>query len=280
MAYSGFSQEGIRSRCFSPNEKIQTNFANDNLFAGVWRLNNENLDRFDPFVQGWAAIIWTKCPEFFKYGDGGKRDVYNQFKYLTERNFKSLSGIGDITLESDNMSSGFTGNELPVATSMKKENTSFTLKHYEFSGSPIRELYQFWITGIRDPETGIATYHGAIKSQELIYSMKNHTGEILYTVTDASFAIGGGADSIEFAAYYTNVFPTKIPQDHLNYTAGDHGLTEIDQEFKANFHTGRKVNQLAVQALKTYTITKTYGDYNPATGGAVEIGNGYNEDWE
>jgi hypothetical protein len=259
-----FSQEGIRSRAFSSDSNVKTDFSTDNLFTGVWNLNRDNLDRFDPFIQGWAAIVWTKLPAFFE--KSSKSAVTTQFKHLTEKNFKSFSGISDITLEADQMSAGFTGNELPVATTIKKENTSFTLKHYELSGSPVREMYQYWITGIRDPETGVATYHGAIANGNLVYSMKNHTGELLYVVTDPSFAIGG-AMGIEFAAYYTNVFPTKIPQDHLNYSSGDHGLTEIDIEFRGNYHVGTQVNNLAKNAMKSYKITKSYGDTEINTSG-------------
>lgn len=267
------SQDGFASKVFGSNK---IDYTTDNLFAGVWRLKQDNLNRFDPFIQGYASIIWTKLPLFFTYANDDTT-IGAQFKALTEKNFKSFSGLSDLTLDAETMSHGFAGNELPVATNLKKENTSFTLKHYELAGSPIREMYQYWITGIRDPETGLATYHGALKNGKCVYSMKNHTAELLYVVTDPSFAIGGNT-GIEAAAYYTNCFPTKIPMDHLNYSSGDHGITEIDIEFRGNFHMSKAVNELAVKAMQAYTIQKTYGDYNSmAESTEPNLTTGYNE---
>ena len=258
------SQKGIK--------ESTVDFSTDNLFTGVWNLNENNIERFDPFIGGQAAIYWTRLPQFFT------TDATKNFRSLTTRNFKSFSGIGDITLDTDQISHGFTGNELPVATTIKKENTSFTLKHYELAGSPIRELYQYWVTGIRDPETGIATYHGQLKEGGLTYSMKNHTGELIYVVTDPSFALGG-ASGIEFAAYYTNVFPTKIPQDHLNYSSGDHGLVEVDIEFRGCFHQSSDINSLAAQIMKSSAYNKTYGDYKvTSSNGGTSGGNDVSAD--
>ena len=263
------SQDNIRSalRGSGSGNVNKIDYSTDNLFAGVWRLDQTNLNRFDPFIQGYAGIIWTAMPKFFE------QDMQTQFKYFTERNFKSFSGINDLTLEADNISHGFAGNEMGVATNMKKENTSFTLRHYELAGSPVRELYMYWITGIRDPETGVATYHGQINQGTMQYSMKNHTGELLYVVTDPSFATGASETaaglSIEFAAYYTNCFPTKIPQDHLNYNSGEHGVPEIDIEFRGNFHLGGSVNQLATKAMASYSLQKVYSDYGTLNGGSL-----------
>jgi len=260
------SQLGLKQKALGTGK---LDFNTDNLFAGVWRLDQSNLNKFDPFITGYALIIWTKLPAFFD------ADTKKQFQALTEKNFKSYSGISNINIGTDNITAGFTGNEIGVATSIQKENTSFTLKHQELAGSPVRELYQFWVTGIRDFETGLAHYHGKIESGELQYSMKNHTGEMLYIVTDPSMAVGG-ASGIEFAAYYTNCFPTSIPQDHLNYSSNDHSLPELDIEFRGNYHQSKEINELAVEAMKSYAIKKRFGDYN--LGGSVNVSNGYNED--
>jgi hypothetical protein len=262
------SQTGIKTRNTGSD---MIDYTTDNLFAGVWRLDQSNLGKFDPFIQGYAFIMWTRLPAFFD-------NVYkSQFQALCEKNFKAFSGISDMDMDAETMTHGFAGNELPVATNMKKSFTGFSLKHYELAGSPIRELYQYWTTGIRDFETGLAHYHGKIEDGTLEYSMKNHTGELLYVVTDPSGAIGKDPSTgIEFAGYWTNVFPTKIPQDHLNYSSGDHGIAEIDIEFKGNFHMSSDINTLAVQAMQTYAIRKRFGDYAL---GNFTSGNmpGYNE---
>jgi hypothetical protein len=247
----GDSQSGIRQRS---SETIQKS----NLFTGIWNLNQNNLDAYDPFISGYAFIIWTKMPAFMVRAD---KEMADKFRALTERNFKSFSGIGNINLQVDDLTAGFAGNAYGVVTNIQKENTSFSLTHYEITGSPVRQVYSYWVSGIRDMETGLATYHGLIASGAMEYSQKNHTGELLYVVTDPSGGVHENGGGIEFACYYTNVVPTSIPQDHLAYTAGDHGIHEITMEFRGNFHMGANVNELAKKAMKSYRITQQFGDY-------------------
>lgn len=252
-----WAQDGLKDYASDPAAK--------NFFAGTWDMDQNNLNSYDPFVQGYAYIIWTRLPKFF---DG---TTLANFKYMTQKNFKAFSGLGDMTLDTDTVSMGFAGNTFATATNLKKSEGNFSLTHQEFSGSPIRQLYEYWITGIRDPETGLATYHGQIASGALNYSMANHTGELMYIVTDASGALGG-ATAIEYAAYYTNVIPTKIPQDHLNFTAGDHGLTEIQVDFTGVWHKSKEVNNLAVKLLAEVYTLPTFGDYGTANAGFNQLG--------
>ena len=222
---------------------------NDNLFSGVWHLDGDHLERIDPFIGGYAFIVWTKVPAFF--------DTYAETQLrATERNFKGLSGIGDFSVTTEDMTHGFAGNAIGVATSIQKENTSFSLTHQELKGSPVREIFDYWVSGIHDPETGLATYHGAISSGQLEFSMKNHTGELLYIVTDPSGGVNG--NGIEAAFYFTNVFPTKIPMDHLNYQSGDHSLAEISMDFRGTLHKSHQINELAQKFLKHNAISQSY----------------------
>ena len=281
------SQSGIRGAGISANVATgYKDYTQNNLFAGMWEVGQANIDRFDHFLTGYGFFFWTKPCRFM--GSGGL-NIWDNFKALTERNFKSIDGIQNFTLESDAVVHGIAGNEFPVATNMKKDITTFTLKHQELAGSPIRELYQAWATGIRDPETGLAHYHGLINSSnEWIYSLKNHTAEAIYVVTDPSGAnIGGGEGSklsVEYACYFTSVFPTVVPQQHLNYAAGEHAPVEIDIEFRCTYHQSKVINELAVEYMKAYYIRNMYGDYDPKwkAGGQseahdVSFKEGYNE---
>ena len=234
--------------------------AKDNFFAGTWDMDQTNLDAYNPFVQGYAYWIWTKLPKFFS------EEMAKKFKAMTEKNFKSFSGLSNITMDTDSVTGGFAGNTYDVATNLKKPDGSFTLKHQEYMGSPIRKLYEYWIYGIRDIETGLATYHGKIANGTLQYSIANHSAEGIYIVTDPSGALGAqsaNGNPIEYACYYTNIVPTDIPQDHLNYSAGDHGLTEIDIPFKGVWHRSEKVNTLAKSLLKAraHSMLATFGSY-------------------
>jgi len=241
----------------------------DNLFQGMWKLGHDNLPEFEPFLTGYAFMIWTHLPLFCD--EGWK----NRFRIFTERDIRSFSGHSDLTLEFEEVTQGFGGNALPYATNMKKDETSFTMRFYEKAGSPIRNMLNYWLTGIRDPETGLATYHGKIEDGTFQYTAKNHVGELIYIVTDPSGGVNKDGSGIEYAEYWTNVIPTKIPRSHLDMEKNSHALVDIDVEFRGNWHYGQKVNELAVKAMEQYAIRKVYYQYDLMDKDI--LGDGYNE---
>lgn len=225
---------------------------NKSFFTGG--LNLQKLE-FDPLITGYAFIIWTKIPKWVQQEFPG-------FKSMTEKNFKSYDGINDIELQTQQYQYGFANNEYNVASGISKNNTEFSLKHQEYSGSPIKNMYQFWVSGIADPETGISTYP---KVYGLEYAAKNHTAEIMYIMTRPDVN-NVDKNNIEFAAYYTNVLPTKIPVGHFDYAQGDHNLVEIDITFKGNLHLSPKVDAYARKLLKTAYSFVTDGMFDPENG--------------
>ena len=232
------------------------NAEKSNFFAGTWDMDQSNLDNYDPFLTGYAYIVWTKLPSFMP------SEIRQRFKHMTEKNFKSFSGNNDLSLDTEAVTMGFAGNSYDAATNLKKGEGSFTLKHQEFIGSPIRELYEYWVTGIRDPETGLATYHGRLGDANdcPYYSSRFHSGELLYIVTDPAGALGG-EQSIEYACYYTNVIPTKVPLAHMDYSAGDHAAVEIDQEFRGVWHRSKRIDAIAKKVIKNRKVLDSFMNY-------------------
>jgi hypothetical protein len=221
---------------------------NKNFFNGAY--NTLALD-FDPLVSGYAFFRWTVLPSWIT-------KAYPGFKAMTEKNFLEGFSISDIELETTTITQSFAANEYNVATNSKKGNTDFSIKHREFSGSPIRNMYQHWITGIRDPETGIATYP---KIYGIDYAAKNHTGEIIYIVTRPD-ANNVDMNNIEFACYYSAVMPTKIMLSQFAFTHGSHDAVEYEQSFKGVFHMSSHVDTYAKQVLQSETGTEGgYGFY-------------------
>lgn len=265
MAQTGTNLGSITSMTSGSNDNFSFNDGmrhyvgnaeNANFFAGTWDMDQSNLDNYDPFITGYSYIVWTKLPQFFP------EKLRKRFKHMTEKNFKSFSGAPDLTMDFESISGGFAGNTYDAATNLKKGDGSFTLKHQEYMGSPIRELYEYWITGIRDPETGLGTYHGRLGDSKSCpyYSSRFHSGELLYIVTDPAGALGG-AQSIEYACYYTNVIPSKIPQSHMDYTAGEHSAVEIDQEFKGVWHRSKRIDEIAKKVIGNRKVLASYMDY-------------------
>lgn len=207
---------------------------------GSWftgKMNTQELN-FDPLVTGYAFIIWTKLPFWV-------RDTYENFADMTQKNFKGFDGLTNMDLQTSQYNHTFNSNAYEYATTIQKQNTTFTLKHQEYSGNPIKNMYQFWVTGIRDPETDIAVYPRAFGCT---YGAKNHTGELLYIVTRPD-ANNVSNNNIEFAAYYTAVMPTSVPIAHFSYQQGAHESPEIDINFVGDLHIGPEVDDFAFDVL-------------------------------
>lgn len=178
----------------------------------------------DPFVNGYAFIYWTSLPSWFE-----KDPDLKYFKEITQKNFRAFNGISPIDLNTDTQQTGFAGHEINVVSGVNRGNSDFTISHKEYSGGVMRKLYQKWISMIRDPRTGIALYP---KLFGIDYGAKNHTGSLMYIVTRPDVT-NTDKNIVEFAAFYSNVFPTNVPLDTLyNFELGTQDTPTIDITFK------------------------------------------------
>jgi hypothetical protein len=236
----------------------------DNFWVGAF---NSDMQYFDPLIVGYAFIIWTRLPKLMT-------EVYPQFANLTQKNFAGFDGLSDIELQTAGVTEGFSPNEYHVAQGLGAKPSQFTLKHLEYSGNPIKNMYQHWVTSIRDPRTGIATYP---KRFEQDYRAKNHTGELMYIVTRPDANNYEAKQIIEFAAYWTAVMPKKIPLGHLNYTKGSQNAPiELDIPFSGVMHIGKEVDN-AAQTLLANNDRRSYSfeeqdEYNNSGQGFNQLG--------
>jgi hypothetical protein len=238
--------EGVSK--FDPSVTAQENF-----YTGAF---NSDVMYRDPLIVGFAFIVWTKLPSWVE-------KEYPNFKQLTQKNFQGFDGLTDIELATAASTEGFSANEYHSAQGIAAKPSGFNLKHEEFSGSPIRHAYSHWVSGIRDPRTGIATYP---KNYDLDYAAKNHTGELMYFLTRPD-ANNTGKNIIEFAAYWTAIMPKKIALGHLNYAKGTQNVpNEIDMPFSGIMHIGPKVDAAAVSLLDQVGFEfVTEGEHTPET---------------
>jgi len=207
---------------------------------------NKYNKTMDPLITGYSFIVWTRLPNwFFK----ATNETFGNFAKLTQTNFRAYSGVNDMELQTEDYALGFAGNNHSVAKSMQKWN-EFSVTHREFSGSPIMNCYKMWISGIRDPRTGLATYPNFAEGDEREYNHYNHSGELMYMVTRPD-AMNPDINPVEFAIYWTEVIPTKIPLAHFNYTQGDNAIHELEIPFKGHPNLGPSVYDAAWKLLKS-----------------------------
>ena len=198
------------------------------LFLGGLNVTSKSLEQYDPLKTGYSRIFFTKMPPFMKTI---MPDETKKFKHLLEYGFIGADGIQNISLEFEQMTGGYAGRSFEIPTIAKDETNSFTVKVYEFAGSPVREYIDMWISGVADPYTGYGTYHGATDLDDTItYSQTNHSGEAFYVVTDPT----GRSDKIEYVCMLCNMVPKIVKLDHFNFESGSHPIPQYDIEFSIN----------------------------------------------
>lgn len=211
------------------------------------------VNSYDPYVSGYAFILWLKLPVWVEKN-------HPLFRKHTEKNFKSMSGINDIELETEGAKQGFTNNEAHYTKGIGTKPSEFTLKYQKHSGGPITPAYNAWVSGIRDPRTGIATYP---KEHNLTYHSSNHTGTLLYIVTRPD-ADNHAHNPIEFACIWTHAQPKKISLEPYNFEQGSHEMFDLDQPFTGIFNFGPKIDEFAHKQLKNLYAFTSEADYGEA----------------
>ena len=249
MAVAGTT---IQSNIKSHTDDNLTRYA---LFLGGLDVTHDVLSTYDPFKGGFARIFMTRLPTFIADPSSNMSGKLKKFKHILEYANTGVQGISDIDVTSETVTGGYVGREFQIPTIAKNNTNELTISTYEFSGSPVREILHYWISGVTDFQSGFSTYHGV----NLPVKQSNHTAEFFYVVTDQS----GRSDAIEYVCLFANCFPMNLKMDHLNYRAGEHNIVEYDVRFSCTMYDGPQINLLGKQLLEKYKILMDSLDFNP-----------------
>lgn len=223
-------------------------------------VTSQNLDQMNPFIRGYARLFMFKKPYFM---EKAFPDLTNRFKSYIETGFRSVNGIGDIQVDFTTFEGGYTGQKFETVQIATDQTDTITIGLYEMSGSPCTEFLTTWITGVRDPRTGIAHYHGNVMgplddaTEKIKYGEKNHTAEFVYLVTDPT------GKFIEYACLLAHCFPEKVDRDQYNFDSNSHDATEIEVVLHCTKYESRYINDIAAYYLAIDTLKWSYLDFNP-----------------
>jgi hypothetical protein len=247
---------------------------NYSLFLGGIDTTHNALKAYDPLKTGKGRIFFTRMPVFMQQY---MPDATKRVRHIFEYGFTKINGIGDLELESENMTGGYAGNSIPIATLAKDSTNAITLGLYEFAGSPVREYIDMWIKGIADDQTGFSRYHGLITEDpnSLKYAQCNHTAEAFYVVTDPT----GLSTGIEYCCMLTNMFPTTSAKDHFNYNSGESTIVQIDVPFSCVKRESPAINEICKRLIKRFGVLTTSMDFNPGEVGVETKFRPYIESW-
>lgn len=218
------------------------------LMLGGLDVTNPVLQAYDPFKGGFPRIFMVRSPMFVNRAIPTKM---KKFKHLLEYGNTGVSGIGDVTLNTANMEGGYANRSMAIPTIAEDGTNELQIKTYEFSGSPVREVLHFWITGMADLQSGLTTYHGVLDEEgelKLEANQANQTAEFIYCLTDQT------GRRIEYACLFANCFPKSIPMDHLNADGSDHSTVPITISFAATKYESKQINETAAKLLNKYQI--------------------------
>ncbi len=228
---------------FQSNIKTHTDDNIDNyaFFLGGLNVTRDALKQYDPLKTGFGRIFMVRQPKFVMEMLPEK---LRKFKHVLEYANIGVEGLQNITLDSNPLTGGYTNRQMDVPNIAKDDQTSFTIKTYEFSGSLMREVIQYWINGIADIQSGLSHYNGA----KVPVCQANQSAEFIYVVTDQT------GTNVEYACMFANCVPREIKLDQFNYSAGDHNLVQMDIEFTCTRYMSPQINNLAQALLVKYGI--------------------------
>lgn len=240
------------------NAKESTkDFQNFSYFLGGIDDTHQNLDQFTPYIPGVARIWMYKVPHYMNVTF---KDKTKHFKTFIEAGYTSVSGINDISVNFTDFNGGFANQSFSTVSSSSDGTNEISISMFELTGSPIREYLDTWVTGVRDPRSGIAHYHGAIAATggaHVNYGEINHTCEFIFTDMDPT------AQDLEYACMFAHGFPTSVPKGHLNYSSGDRGAVTMECSFRISKYESCKINEVAGWYLANSKVEYNYLNFDP-----------------
>ena len=247
---------GTDGRTIQTNAKSNMkNFQNFSYFLGGIDDTHQNLDKFTPYIPGVSRIFLYKKPHYMNVMYPNRS---NNFKTFMEAGYTSIQGIGDMSTEFTEFEGGFAAQKFSTVQSVSESSDTLSISVYELTGSPIREYLDTWITGVRDPRSGIAHYHGAIKANPgVTYGEINHTAEWIYTTMDPT-----GLD-LEYTCMWAHSFPGNVPKSHLNYSSGERDKVSMELEFRSTKYESPAINTVGDWYLQASQVEYNYLYFNP-----------------
>lgn len=231
---------------------FQTNIHNHNmenitdyaLFLGGLNVTRDSLLQYDPLKTGFGRIFMIRTPIFV---NNKIPDKMRKFKHVLEYANTAITGMDNIDVQTNDMTGGYSGKKVEIPSIASDTAQDLTIKVYEFSGSLMREVIQYWVNGVSDLQSGLSHYYCDDTPNDVNYNLPvcqaNQTAEFIYVATDQT------GKKVEYAALFANCFPKNIQFEQFNYQAGEHNLVEMDIQFTATRYMSPQINEKAKQLL-------------------------------
>ncbi len=204
-----------------------------------------NAEQFNMYESGHSILVIINRPKFIEKIAEMDEDVSNlleQFCNILEYEFKGLTGIEDISVDTLEFTDGIS--TMNAAGKANKQSASeVTMSFTEKSGSTITKFIKYYIDGVRDPRTQTRTYHGLIAKGLLADGFENEVFNFLYLVTDSTGL------SLEAAYLLANAWPNNARTSIYESAKDTIESKQIDVTFQCFVVDGEEIDKRAVKML-------------------------------
>lgn len=180
-----------------------------NLMRGVTDFSN--LEQYDLYEKGYPFLVVVKAPDFLMdladLDPNGMGVIINNYIHILENDFRGIDNIENITGEANGeITNGIRSIQL-INKVTKPSNSTFTMNYYERSGSILTKAHELYLTGIKDPDTQVKTYHGLIDR----YVFGSHASGLRNSGSDP----GPHRECFTFMYFVTDNTMTKVERAFL-----------------------------------------------------------------
>lgn len=220
------------------------------LSRGV--VDYSNLTQFNNYESGYGFLFVLQIPKFLEELASSKNskyaDLIHNYAHILEYDFRSLDGFEDYQSDNSDLNDGINSINIITKTTMQSAS-SFSMRFYERSGSPITKVHELFLRGIKDPRTQVKRYNGLLetgetgRNQSFKAGYENEVFSFLYINTDNTVRF------IEKAYLIVAAQPTSAELSIYNYEKGSIEWKELNVTFSGYPITGPAINEKGQEFL-------------------------------
>lgn len=230
-------------------------------FRGVTDFSQ--IGQFNQFESGYQFISVLGLPRFLELNTT-MTQINKNIKHAIEFEFRGMDGLPDMTSDTMEITDGI--NSVRMINKVTKDTAiTVSMNYFEKSGGLFTKYAEYYLSGIKDPNTQAKTYHGLIKDGILAPGLENEVFTLMYYVTDNTML------RLERAVLLANCQLTTAQLSNYNGSRDNISNKEITLEFNCFPIYGYEVDKAAKYLLE-HEITGVGVDVN----NSVAQYNGYN----
>lgn len=203
------------------------------------------IGQFNQFESGYQFLSVISIPRFLRLNNKAQ-DINSNFKHMLEFEFRGLDGLPDLNADTFEITDGVNTQRM-INRVTRETSVTISSNYFEKSGGLITKYSEYYLSGIKDPNTQAKTYHGLIADGTLAPGLENEVFTMMYYVTDNTML------RLERAVLLANCQLTKAETSMYNGSRDNISNKEMTIEWNCYPITGLQVDKAASYLLRQIT---------------------------